>query len=222
MARLTRVESQARTRELLIATARQLFLRDGYHATSLEKVAEAAGFSKGAVYSNFGTKDELCQTVIEAVRAEQVQAIMDAFLGDGSDEDRLAVFESWAERTIGDPGWTLLEAEFAIHAARRDPELRGKVATGGRGWVGALRFLLEEEARRRDLTLPLPAEELADALLSLGVGLGLRRAVDPALSPHALTDMIRLLLDLAPRGDRGDQGDRRPPVRPPARPRRDR
>ncbi|MFG2005473.1 TetR/AcrR family transcriptional regulator [Spirillospora sp. NPDC048911] len=202
MARLTRGESQARTRELLLATARRLFLRDGYHATSLEKVADAAGFSKGAVYSNFGTKDELCQTVIEAVRAEHVRAIMEAFLGEGSDEDRLAVFEAWAERTIGDPGWTLLEAEFAIHATRRDQALRDTVATGGRSWVGALQLLLQEEARRRDLTLPLPAAELADALLSLGVGLGLRRAVDPSLSPHTLTDMIRLLLDLSPRRDR--------------------
>ncbi|MEU5879355.1 helix-turn-helix domain-containing protein [Spirillospora sp. NPDC047279] len=199
MGRLTRVESQARTRELLLATARRLFLRDGYHATSLEKVAEAAGFSKGAVYSNFGTKDELCRTVIEAVRAEQVQAIMDAFLGEGSGEERLAVFESWAERTIGDPGWTLLEAEFAIHATRRDQGLRAEVASGGRSWAGALRLLLEEEARRRDLVLPLPAAELADALLSLGIGLGLRRAVDPALSPHALTGMIRLLLEASPR-----------------------
>lgn len=197
MARLTRAESQARTRELLLATARRLFLRDGYHATSLEKVAETAGFSKGAVYSNFGTKDELCQTVIESVRAEQVQAIMDAFQGEGSDEDRLAVFEAWAERTIGDPGWTLLEAEFAIHATRRDPGLRDQVATGGRAWTGALQMLLEAETRRRDLKLPLPAAELADALLSLGIGLGLRRAVDPSVSPRALTDTIRLILGRA-------------------------
>ncbi|MFC6881847.1 MULTISPECIES: TetR/AcrR family transcriptional regulator [Actinomadura] len=199
MARPTRAESQARTRALLIETARRLFLRDGYHATTLEKVAEAAGYSKGAVYSNFGTKDELCQTVIDLVRGEQVQAVMDAFLGEGTDETRLAAFEAWAERTIGDPGWTLLEAEFAIHAARRDPALRDRVASGGRAWVGALQLLLEKEAHRRGLALPMPAPEMAGALLSLGIGLGLRRAVDPALSPEALPDMIRLLLDVATR-----------------------
>ncbi|HEX2314838.1 MAG TPA: TetR family transcriptional regulator [Thermomonospora sp.] len=198
MARLTRAESQARTRELLIATARRLFLRDGYHATSLEKVAEAAGFSKGAVYSNFATKDELCQVVIDAVRAEQVQAIMAAFGGDGAPADRLAVFRAWAERTIGDQGWTLLEAEFAVHAARRDPALRARVADGGRAWVAALRALIEQEAGRRGVRLPLPAGELAETLLSLGIGLGLRRAVDPAVSPAALTDMIRLVFEGPP------------------------
>jgi AcrR family transcriptional regulator len=191
--RLTRAESQARTRELLIATARRLFLRDGYHATSLERVAEAAGFSKGAVYSNFATKDELCQVVIETIRAEQVRTIVDAFGGEGTAEDRLAVFHAWARRSIGDPGWTLLEAEFAVHAARRDPRLREQVAVGGRGWADALRMLIVQEADRRGVRLPLPAGELADVLLGLGIGLGLRRAVDPAVSPAALTGLIRLI-----------------------------
>ncbi|MEV4259776.1 TetR/AcrR family transcriptional regulator [Spirillospora sp. NPDC049652] len=191
----TRAERQARTRELLIATARGMFLRDGYHATTLDRVAEAAGFSKGAVYSNFATKDELCQTVIDEVRAEQVGAVIEAVGGEGTAEDRLAVLDAWAERTIGDPGWTLLEAEFAIHAARRDPALRDRVAEGGRRWVGALSALIEEEARRRGIVPPLPPDELAEALLSLGIGLGLRRAVDPRLSPQALTDVVRLLLD---------------------------
>lgn len=197
MARPTRAESQARTRERLLGTARDLFLRDGYHATTLDRVAEAAGFSKGAVYSNFGTKDELCEAVIDAVRHEQVQAITAAFQGGGTDEDRLAVFDAWAARTIGDPGWTLLEAEFAVHAARRDPALRARVAEGGRKWAETLRLLLEDEARRRALALPLPPADLADTFLSLGVGLGLRRAVDPTLSPHTLTDLLRLILGTA-------------------------
>lgn len=194
MARLTRAESQARTRELLIATARELFLRDGYHATTLEKVADAAGFSKGAVYSNFATKDELCQVVIDAVRGAQIQAIFAAFTSEGTVEDRLAVFEAWAERTIGDPGWTLLEAEFAIHAARRDPGLRAQVVAGGKVAEDGLRFLIGQELKQRPRELPLPVDEIVEALLSLGIGLGLRRAIDPALSPRSLTDVIRLVL----------------------------
>jgi AcrR family transcriptional regulator len=196
VARLTRAESQARTRELLLATARSLFLRDGYHVTSLERVADAAGFSKGAVYSNFGTKDALCQAVIDAIRAEQFQTIAGAFQAGGPAEDRLKAFEAWAEQTIGDPGWTLLEAEFAIHACRRDPGLRATVVEGGRAAAAMLRALLEEELRVRPRTLPIPVEEAIEALLGLGVGLGLRRAVDPGLSPRALTDLIRLLLPM--------------------------
>ena len=56
MARLTRAESQERTRRLLVEAATRLFLRDGFRATSLETIAEEAGFSRGAVYSNFASK----------------------------------------------------------------------------------------------------------------------------------------------------------------------
>jgi AcrR family transcriptional regulator len=194
MTRLTRAESQARTRASLLSTARDLFMREGYHATSLEKVADAAGFSKGAVYSNFGTKDELCLAVIDELRNEQVAAVLAAFATERPMADRLAVFEEWAERTIGDPGWTLLEAEFAIHACRRDPALRAEVVAGGRAAQNALRLLIEKELRLRPRTPPLPPAELAEALLGLGIGLGLQRAVDPDLSPRALTDLIKVLL----------------------------
>ncbi|MEO3784793.1 TetR/AcrR family transcriptional regulator [Actinocorallia sp. B10E7] len=195
MPRRTRAESQARTRELLLATARELFLRDGYHATSLEKVADTAGFSKGAVYSNFRTKDELCEEVIAQVRGEHVQAVAALFGAGGELAESLKAFDVWAENTIGDPGWTLLEAEFAIHAARRAPDVRERVAQGAREAAGVLTALLRAELDRAPRELPLPVEELAEAILALGIGLGLRRAVDPELSSRPLGDLIRLLLD---------------------------
>jgi AcrR family transcriptional regulator len=63
--RMTRAESQAQTRAQLVKTARQLFFEDGYHPTSLEKVADAAGFSKGAVYSNFDDKEALFLALVD-------------------------------------------------------------------------------------------------------------------------------------------------------------
>ncbi len=116
---MTRAESQARTRTQLLRTARELFLRDGYLATSLDKVADAAGFSKGAVYSNFRNKDELCLAVLDELRAERVAEIT-GLLGAPTTDERLRRFEAWAERVIGDPQWTTLEFEFAVQA-RRDP-----------------------------------------------------------------------------------------------------
>ena len=59
MTRLSRAESQAQTREQLIQTARRMFVSDGFLGTSLEKVAAEAGYSKGAVYSNFSSKFDL-------------------------------------------------------------------------------------------------------------------------------------------------------------------
>jgi AcrR family transcriptional regulator len=110
----------------LLRTARELFLRDGYLATSLDKVADAAGFSKGAVYSNFRNKDELCLAVLDELRAERAAEIT-GLLGAPTTAERLRRFEEWAQRVIGDPQWTTLEFEFAVQA-RRSPELRQAMA----------------------------------------------------------------------------------------------
>ncbi len=58
-------------------------LHDGYHPTSLEKVADAAGYSKGAVYSNFRNKDELCTAVLDEVRAERLGEVLELIVATG-------------------------------------------------------------------------------------------------------------------------------------------
>src|SRR5689334_6664433 len=104
MARLTRKETHAQTRERLIETAKELWLETGYNATSLGQVAEAAGYTKGAVYSNFATKHELGLAVLEVVQEERVQAIASALLGTDTFAGRIAAFGRWAEENIGDVG----------------------------------------------------------------------------------------------------------------------
>ena len=59
-----RDERKARTRADLLETARRVFELRGFHAASLEEIADAAGYSKGAIYSNFSGKDELFLAVI--------------------------------------------------------------------------------------------------------------------------------------------------------------
>src|ERR1035441_1726715 len=82
--RLTRRESRDATRARLIAAAEKIFIRFGFDASSVERIAEAAGFSRGAFYSNFQNKDELFIAVLnkrhlaissaleEIVRGEQI------------------------------------------------------------------------------------------------------------------------------------------------------
>ena len=97
MTRLTRTASQARTRRQLIDTARELFLRDGYFATSVDRVAEAAGYSKGAVYSNFGGKDELCLAVLDDMLTERGSDLAVRLARRRRFAGQLAEFEKWAE-----------------------------------------------------------------------------------------------------------------------------
>jgi len=137
MARMTRAESQAQTRSQLVATAKQMFFTDGYHPTSLEKVADAAGYSKGAVYSNFRNKDELCVAVLDEMRADRFTEVLDVV----AKPDRFEALHDWAESVIGDPGWTPLEAEFAVHARRDEIDIMQLV--GASDWFIRWPFILE-------------------------------------------------------------------------------
>ena len=199
MTRLTRSESQARTRELLVATARTMFLRDGYAATSLDKVAEEAGFSKGAVYSNFDGKDALCLAVLDTLHRDVVDAVLGSLSGAVTLDDALETFDTWAEARLGDPDWSALEAEFAARS-RRDPELRAALEERNARIRGVIAGALVGTCERHGLTLPMDEDDLASALLSLGIGLGLQRSLNPQLRVQVLSDVIRVLAGLPAHG----------------------
>lgn len=196
MPRLTRSESQARTRAELLATARDLFLTDGYAATSLEKVADAAGYSKGAVYSNFRGKKELCLEVLDLIHSTKFEEVASLIAENRSDlEAMLARLQEWAERTLGDVGWTMLEFEF-IAATRHDAEVRAALTSTLAMAHGMVLALVNSLTAATGARLPLPAEDAARSILSLGVGLGIQRALDPTVSARIVTDNLRALLRL--------------------------
>jgi AcrR family transcriptional regulator len=188
MARKTRVETQAETRAQLVKTARQLFFDDGYRPTSLEKVADTAGYSKGAVYSNFRNKDELCTAVLDEVRAERLGEVLD-IVAKPDTPARIDAIRDWAQRVIGDPGWTTLEVEFAAHA-RPNEQLRAELA--GR-LDGILQILTAAMESADAADLKMSGRETATVLLALGVGLGLLRSINPDIPVNGLIDTLRLL-----------------------------
>ncbi|MCF6422655.1 MULTISPECIES: TetR/AcrR family transcriptional regulator [Amycolatopsis] len=192
MARLTRAESQAHTRRRLLDTATELFLREGYTGTSLERVAEEAGYSKGAVYSNFRNKDELCLAVLEGVRAEKAASVDATLAGTDSLEELLAAFAVWAAGTGGDQEWIRLEAEYLLNC-RRDPELLGRLAKSNAEIADLVTGLLNTNARRLGVRLPMDARQAAYALFSITLGLGLLRSVDPGIGVDSFTSIVRLL-----------------------------
>jgi hypothetical protein len=99
---------------------------------------------------------------------------------------RIEALPDWAERVIGDPGWTSLEVE----SARRNEGLRTELA--GR-LDGILQMLTAAVESADTPDLKMPARETATVMLALGVGLGLLRSIDPALSVDGLIDTLRLV-----------------------------
>ena len=203
MPRLTRAQRQERTRAELLEAAKQRFLRHGYAGTSLEDIAEDAGFSKGAVYSNFGSKPNLCRDVLELIHREKFGALAELAISGDELENRVAAMSAWLERTAGDVGWTMLELEFAV-LSRNNPELAEMITTlrndAARMVVDVLRSMSTElgltEAQLVDGDVAVSLDDLGNLLLSAGIGLGIQRAIDPSVSARPFTDAFGHLVKL--------------------------
>ncbi|MGW4327937.1 TetR/AcrR family transcriptional regulator [Nocardia sp. NPDC004573] len=177
----------------MIATAKRLFLADGYQATTLDKVAKTAGFTKGAVYSNFRTKVELCLAVLDEIHGERAAEVA-AIIAAPTAAERLKRMTEWAERVVGDPDWTRLELEFGVQA-RRDEHLRAELATR----LGAITGMVGAALRAvGDHRAPMPQAEAAVAVLALGVGLGLFRSIDPGIPVAGMISALRAIAGVSP------------------------
>lgn len=192
-ARGTRSQRQAQTRLKLIEVAREMFLADGYAATSLDKVALRAGFSKGAVYSNFAGKEELCMAVLDSIHQRQIDGVVEAFRGRGDLDARIDAFADWAREGLGQPRWTALETEFGA-VARHSPYVAAGLRARHREIREAIETLIREVTAQEGVELRLPADRAATAMLSLGIGLGALRSIDHTVDVGVFADAMRALL----------------------------
>jgi AcrR family transcriptional regulator len=116
MARLTREQSQAATREKLLAAARTIFARDGYGGASIDRIADEAGFSKGAVYSNFRGKEDLFLAVMENQSVADLPALLAAIEAASSPAAIVDCLANWADGRARDGDWSFLVLEHVRHA----------------------------------------------------------------------------------------------------------
>ncbi len=196
MNRLTRAESRERTRALIVDAATDLFLRSGFQVTSLEQIGEEAGFTRGAVYSNFPSKTAMGIAVIDELyerEADRLEAALDATENLDDWFDALA---AWADSTIGEPQWTRFEIELAAFSAHDDIY---RAATAARYAAMRERWAALFAARFAG-TFPLDPDTLGAIIIALGLGTGVQRAVDPDLPGSDWVELLRTLLGTATSG----------------------
>lgn len=120
--RLTREQSRAQTRERLLASAAVVFTREGYGGASCDRIAEEAGYSKGALYSNFASKDELFLELVDHYAGAEAEALCRRLdEAEGADAVIDAVC-AWAAGLQHEPDLRLLVLDLA-RRAKGDPEL---------------------------------------------------------------------------------------------------
>lgn len=121
--RLSREESQAQTRSRLIGVGREHFLRHGLGGVIAERIAEEAGYSRGALYSNFSGKEDLFLAVMRHEH-QRYRAVFDRIAHEMVDSQQFlrALRGAFVDMLV-DPDWVMLWAEFESEALR-NPTLR--------------------------------------------------------------------------------------------------
>jgi AcrR family transcriptional regulator len=179
--RLTRKEKQADTRSRLIRAAGKVFAEHGLNNASIDDVAERAGFTKGAFYANFASKEELFLAMLDerfAARLEEIEAT--TATDEAPEEQARQAGADFSRAISADPQWERLFFEFAIHAARNDrfrAELVERYQT--------LRERIEELYRRRLERVeevdepPIPLDKLALMTFAMVNGMALEKMLEP-------------------------------------------
>ena len=193
-ARLTREQSRANTRERLLGAARRVFARSGFHGASVEEVASEAGFSTGALYSNFTGKEDLFLALMEREINEHAREIAQAVSArDSMAERATGGARQWMIMIEREPEVLLLFMEFWAYGVR-DAQVRPKVAARFAQVRELLTKLIADGVREFDLELDIPAEQLAVAIDALADGIARQKLADPDAVPDELMGRVLSLL----------------------------
>jgi AcrR family transcriptional regulator len=170
------------TRDALVDAAAQVFARRGFDGASLDEIAETAGFTRGAIYKNFGGKEDLFFAVSDRVN-EQALADFAGILGDGNplDTDLEVIAARWRDMHEREPGQLALYLEFNLYALR-NPEVRERVTAHQHT---TRRLVADFIAKRRDaagIQLRVPPEDLAAIFLITSDGFSTAAELDPSVA----------------------------------------
>jgi AcrR family transcriptional regulator len=189
---LTPERRRAMTRQHLLDAAAIVFARDGFHGSTLDDVAATAGFTKGAVYSNFKSKDDLFLALLDE-RIERQFAVASEVLDSGSHEtaQQLPVVRELLHSNafFWDDSWTTLYLEFVLYS-RRNPEAAAKLAASAQRTRALVTEMVETEYTAVGTTSKYPTAHPAETSLALFSGLGIDRMVDPTSVTNDLLDTV--------------------------------
>jgi AcrR family transcriptional regulator len=177
--RLTPDKRRELTRTHLLEAAARVFQARGFAGASVDEIAAAAGFTKGAVYSNFKSKEDLFLALVDQRMRAQIQDFGDLAVQNRVKADDLIAAFSHVYRSLqaNENEWVLW-TEFSLYALR-DPELRRQLVARGRAATGVVVEVVRQDCRELGINPPLPVEQLATMYIALFAGLGQLAAIDP-------------------------------------------
>ncbi|MCV7424467.1 TetR/AcrR family transcriptional regulator [Mycobacterium yunnanensis] len=194
MARLTRIEQKAVTRRRLVDAASRVFSRVGFEAAPIDVIAEEAGFSRGAFYSNFESKDDLFVELLGRHLDEEMDTLGRSLDRITSAADLAPAIERRYQVLGGDSSWCLLTTEFQLYAMRGGSKA-AEFAEIYERYRQRLGELIACHFNRLGVSSDLTPYEFGVSQIALSHGLALQRAandsLDKSLPARALATFMR-------------------------------
>jgi AcrR family transcriptional regulator len=192
--RLTRQESRLATRTRLLESAAQLFARGGYEGASVDLIAENAGYSKGAFYSNFESKEAIFLELLDAHKRSEIDALAQLLAQDIPASELLSLIRNSETGRGSDFDFGLLSAEFQLQACR-DKTFAKTYAKLHRTHRDTMAGIVIKLFAKVDRVLPSDPKDLADIIMALTTGLSLQgTSLQGHLRKGFVTEAILLLL----------------------------
>jgi AcrR family transcriptional regulator len=187
--RLSRKERQAQTRTHLLDAAERVFLREGFAASSVEKIATEAGFTRGAFYSNFESREQLFVELLHDRIYDNYRDLLEQNqVLEGTPRERLRIgIEGVRDVQKGEKGKHLFQLWLECMAlAARDEEFRTLAATFWSGNRSLMAQGIADAFADVDRKPPMKPEQISAAMVALDVGLAVQHLVDPDAVPLEL------------------------------------
>jgi AcrR family transcriptional regulator len=194
--RLRRDEQQRHIRAQLLDAAERVFARHGYQGATIDAIAAEAGYSHGAIYSNFNGKEDLFLVLVEErvdARLARVYEAADAELSRGATP--LEAARRFVAMLQQEQHTYLLMVDFWNQAVR-EPKAAARFAERHARLRALIGRIVEGIARDTGAELAVQRDQAATALIALVNGLTIERLADPAAAPdelfaHAIAAVVR-------------------------------
>jgi AcrR family transcriptional regulator len=190
-----RTARRARTRSQLLEAAARVYAEQGLDGATLDDVADQAGFTKGAVYDHFGSKDSLLFALLDEYVTTEIGEQLALFEANRNVPARPQIAaDHWLEHVESDPAVLRLFIEAWVRG-QRDEAVRERVLAT----IEAMREMFRSIGRGRaqelgEVRSEALLEGTADAMSALGVGFALLKLGDPDRIPSRLLGAVYLVL----------------------------
>jgi len=194
---MRRSERQAQTRQLVLDAAERLFRTRGFGPTSIDDIAAEAGYSKGAVYSNFSSKTDLYFAVLEGRYERLSDQLREAVTAAGDLSGQVDAVKAWYRRNLeAESSWARSLPDLAS-VAQHDADANRRLRALTRSLERTVTELLREQEVRLRVRYALPPERIAAIGIALVGGLAMRHLLDHESTDELFASAIAALLATA-------------------------